>query len=144
MDVTKANNSNIEDILRLNKQIHVDTQLFQGDSLDWVEEQVENGNYFVVKSDNEIYGALCLVERDGLFHLETIAVQEDQQRKGIGRQFMDFAKKKAKEDGFDRLYVDMYCEYNVGKFYERSGFRKIPTYAKYKGKPYHRFVMDLK
>ena len=143
MDIVKANNSNIEDILRLNTQIHVDTPLFQGDSLSWVEEQVKNGNYFVVKKDNEISGAICLLEKDGLFHLETIAVQKDQQRKGIGQQFIDFAKTKAKENGFDRVYVDTYCEYNVDKFYEKCGFRKIPTYAIYRGKPYHRFAINL-
>lgn len=143
MVIEKANNSTIEAILTLNTQIHVDTPLFQGDSYDWVEEQVENGNYFVIKENNEICGAICLLEKDGIFHLETISVQKEQQRKGIGQQFIDFAKTKAKENGFDRVYVDTYCEYNVDKFYEKCGFRKIPTYAKYRGKPYHRFFIDL-
>lgn len=143
MDIVKADSSDVEDILRLNTQIHVDTPLFQGDSCAWVEAQVKNGHYFVVKSDNEIDGAICLLEKDGFFHLETITVQKDKQGKGVGRQFIYFAKKKAKKDGFDRLYVDTYCEYNVDKFYEKCGFRKIPTFAKYRGKPYHRFVMNL-
>jgi len=144
MDIVKADDSNIEDILRLNTQIHVDTPLFQGDSYAWVEEKVKNGNYFVMKRNNEIYGAICLLEKDGLFHLETIAVQKDRQMQGIGKQFIEFAKTKAKENGFGRLYIDAYCEYNADKFYEKCGFRKIPTYAKYKGKPYHRFTTDLR
>jgi len=144
MDIVKASSADVEDILRLNTQIHVDTPLFHGGSSAWIEEQIENGNYFVVKSENEICGALCVLEKNGEFHLETIAVQKGQQEKGIGRTFIDFAKTKAKENGFDRLYVDTYCEYNVDGFYEKCGFRKIPTYAVYKGKPYHRFVVELK
>lgn len=143
MNIVKASNSNIEDILRLNTQIRVDTQFFQGDSYVWVEEQVRNGNYYIMKRNNEIYGAICLLVKEGLFHLETIAIEKDQQGKGLGRELIDFAKTKAKENGFDKLYIDTYCEYNVDKFYEKCGFKKIPTYAIYKGKPYHRFAIEL-
>jgi len=141
--ILKAHDSNVDDILKLNTQIHVETPLFHGDSHEWVEDQVKNGNYFVMKRDDEIDGAICLLEKDDKFHLETIAVGKEQQGKGIGLQFMDFAKNKAKENGFDKLYVDTYCEYNVDSFYEKCGFKKIPTYAVYKGKPYHRFVADI-
>ena len=143
MHIVKAKDSNIKDILKLNAQIHVDTPLFQGSSKVWVEEQVKNGNYFLMQDRNEICGAICLLEKDGQFHLETIAVDEKQHGKGIGTQFIDFAKTKARENGFGSLYVDTYCEYNVDSFYERCGFRKIPTFAKYRGKPYHRFTVNV-
>ena len=143
MAIVQAQDSHIEDIVRLNNQIHVDTPLFQGSSSLWVKEQVKKGNYFVMQDNDRIYGALCLLERDGQFHLETIAIEKDRQGNGLGKQFMAFAKKKAKENGFVSLYVDTYCEYNVDHFYEGCGFRKVPTFARYRGKPYHRFTADL-
>ena len=94
MDIVKAKDSNIKDILKLNSQIHVDTPLFQGSSKVWVVEQVKKGNYFVMQDDNEICGAICLLEKDGHFYLETIAVDERQHGKGIGTQFINFAKTK--------------------------------------------------
>ena len=143
MDIVQANDSHTEDIVRLNNQIHVDTPLFQGSSLLWVKEQVKSGNYFVMQENKDIYGAVCLLERDGKFHLETIAIEKNRQGKGLGKQFIYFAKTKAKENGFVSLYVDTYCEYNVDHFYEGCGFRKIPTFARFRGKPYHRFTADL-
>ena len=143
MGIVQAQDAHVEDIVRLNNQIHVDTPLFQGSSLPWVKEQVKNGNYYVMEEGNVVYGALCLLERDGHFHLETIAIEKERQGRGLGKQFMDFAKTRAKENGFVSLYVDTYCEYNVDHFYEGCGFRKIPTFARFRGKPYHRFTADL-
>ena len=143
MDIVKADNADVKDIVKLNSQIHVDTPLFHGSSPLWVEEQVKEGHYFMIKDHNNVCGAVCLLEKDGKFHLETIAIEKDQQRKGLGKQFIEFAKTKAKENGFSSLLVDTYCEYDVDKFYEGCGFRKIPTFAKYRGKPYHRFTAEL-
>ena len=36
MDIVKAGDANVKDIVRLNSQIHVDTPLFQGSSPLWV------------------------------------------------------------------------------------------------------------
>ena len=143
MDIVKADDANVKDIVRLNNQIHVDTPLFQGSSPLWVEEQVKHGNYFMIKDSNAICGAVCLLEKEGQFHLETIAIDKNRQGKGLGKHFIEFAKTKAKENGFSSLFVDTYCEYNVDRFYEGCGFRKIPTFAKYRGKPYHRFTAEV-
>ena len=143
MNIVKAHGANVKDIVRLNNQIHVDTPLFQGSSPLWVEEQVKEGHYFMIKDHDAVCGAVCLLEKEGQFHLETIAIEKNQQGKGLGKQFVDFAKTKAKENGFSSLFVDTYCEYNVDRFYEGCGFRKIPTFAKYRGKPYHRFTAEV-
>jgi GNAT superfamily N-acetyltransferase len=143
MNIIKASNANVKDIVKLNGQIHVDTPLFQGSSPLWVEEQVKHGNYFMIKDHNTVCGAVCLLEKEGQFHLETIAVEKGHQGQGLGKQFIEFAKAKAKENGFSSLFVDTYCEYNVDRFYEGCGFRKIPTFAKYRGKPYHRFTAEI-
>jgi GNAT superfamily N-acetyltransferase len=143
MNIVKAQGANVKDIVKLNSQIHVDTPLFQGSSPLWVKEQVKEGHYFMIKDNDGVCGAVCLLEKDGQFHLETIAIEKDHQGRGLGKQFKEFAKTKAKENGFSSLFVDTYCEYNVDRFYEGCGFRKIPTFAKYRGKPYHRFTAEV-
>ncbi len=143
MNIIKANDANVKDIVKLNSQIHVDTPLFQGSSSLWVEEQVKHGNYFMIKDHHTLCGAVCLLEKEGQFHLETIAIEKEHQGQGLGKQVIEFAKAKAKENGFSSLFVDTYCEYNVDRFYEGCGFRKIPTFAKYRGKPYHRFTAEV-
>ena len=105
-----------------------------------------NVNEILVLDDGKIVergNHTALLEKEGQFHLETIAIEKNQQNKGLGKQFIEFAKTKAKENGFSSLLVDTYCEYNVDKFYEGCGFRKISTFAKYRGKPYHRFTAEL-
>jgi len=143
MRIVKAERSDIQDIIKLNTQIHVDTPLFQGSSPLWVEEQVKSGTYFVMRNNNQVYGAFCLIEKEAKVQLETIAVEKNEQGKGIGKKFIDFAMAKAKEKGFSSLVVDTYCEYKVDSFYEHCGFRKTPTFAKYRGKPYHRFTINV-
>ncbi len=143
MNIIKASDANVKDIVKLNSQIHVDTPLFQGSSSLWVEEQVKHGNYFMIKDHHTLCGAVCLLEKEGQFHLETIAIEKEHQGQGLGKQVIEFAKAKAKENGFSSLFVDTYCEYNVDRFYEGCGFRKIPTFAKYRGKPYHRFTAEV-
>ncbi len=143
MNIIKASDANVKDIVKLNSQIHVDTPLFQGSSPLWVEEQVKHGNYFMIKDHHTLCGAVCLLEKEGQFHLETIAIEKEHQGQGLGKQVIEFAKAKAKENGFSSLFVDTYCEYNVDRFYEGCGFRKIPTFAKYRGKPYHRFTAEV-
>ncbi len=143
MNIIKASDANVKDIVKLNSQIHVDTPLFQGSSSLWVKEQVKHGNYFMIKDHHTLCGAVCLLEKEGQFHLETIAIEKEHQGQGLGKQVIEFAKAKAKENGFSSLFVDTYCEYNVDRFYEGCGFRKIPTFAKYRGKPYHRFTAEV-
>lgn len=143
MRIERAEHVDIQNIIKLNTQIHVDTPLFQGSSPLWVDEQVKSGTYFVMRDKNHVCGALCLVEKEGKFQLETIAVEKSEQGKGIGKKFIDFALARAKEKGFSSLVVDTYCEYKVDSFYEHCGFRKTPTFAKYRGKPYHRFTINL-
>ena len=143
MHIEKAEPSDVQEILRLNAQIKVDTPVFQGSSAPWIVEQLKNGNYFVMRDEDRICGAFCVLERDGKFHLETIAVDKNVHGKGIGKKFVDFAITKAKEKGFSSLVVDTFCEYKVDGFYEHIGFRKIPTFAQYRGKPYHRLTMNV-
>jgi GNAT superfamily N-acetyltransferase len=143
MEIQKADPSGIEDIVSLNQLLRVEVQEFEGHTYGFVEREVENGNYFVAKEDNQILGAACILDRGDKMHLETLSVHQDHQGKGIGTKLIEHAKKVAVERGFNKLFVDTYCEYSADDFYRKCGFRQRPTFAKYKGKPYHVFTVDL-
>ena len=63
------------------------------------------------------------------YRIEEFGVDEDHRRMGIATALIDFAKKDAKERGFDKIELDMW-EFNETAlaFYESMGFR---TYRRY-------------
>jgi len=58
--------------------------------------------------------------------IENMGVSPEHRSKGIGIKLMDECLKKAKDRGFQKVYVNSYSE-NIGaiNFYEKSGFKKI-------------------
>ncbi len=143
MEIVRASEQDIEAILALNQLLKVEAPEFKGNTHDFVEGEVDEGNYFVVKDRGTVVAAACISPRDEGMYLETISVSEAYQKKGIGSELIEHAKKITQDHGFDKLLVDTYCQYSADVFYSRCGFKKIPTMAKYKGKPYHKFLMQL-
>jgi N-acetylglutamate synthase-like GNAT family acetyltransferase len=143
MEIVRASAQDIEVILSLNQLLHVEASEFKGNTYDFVEQEVANGNYCVVKDRGKVVAAACIAPRDEGVYLETIAISEAYQRKGIGSELIEYAKKVTRDQGCDKLLVDTYCQYSADDFYAKCGFKKIPTFAKYKGKPYHKFLMEL-
>ncbi len=143
MEIIKASEKDIEVIFSLNQLLHVEASEFKGNTYDFVEQEVANGNYCVVKDRGKVVAAFCISPRSEGVYLETIAISEAYQRKGIGSTLIEHAKKVTKDHGFDKLFVDTYCQYSADDFYTKCGFKKIPTMGKYKGKPYHKFLMEL-
>jgi N-acetylglutamate synthase-like GNAT family acetyltransferase len=143
MEIVRASVQDIEVILSLNQLLHVEAKEFKGNAYDFVKQEVAKGNYFVVKDGGTVVAAACISPRDEGVYLETIAISEAYQKKGIGSELIEHAKKVTKDHGFDKLFVDTYCQYSADDFYTKCGFKKIPTMGKYKGKPYHKFLLEL-
>ncbi len=143
MEIVKGSEQDIDVILSLNQLLHVEASEFKGNTRDFVKQEVANGNYFVVKDGGKVIAAACIAPRDEGVYLETLAVSEAYQRKGIGSELIEHAKKVTKELGFNKLIVDTYRQYSADGFYAKCGFKKIPTMAEYKGKPYSRFLTKV-
>jgi GNAT superfamily N-acetyltransferase len=143
MEIVKASAQDIEAILALNQLLHVEASEFKGNTYDFVRQEVAAGNYYVVKDRGKVIAAACISPRDEGMYLETLSVAEEYQKKGIGSELIEHAKKVAKDHGCDTLLVDTYRQYSADAFYAKCGFKKIPTMAKYKGKPYSKFSMKL-
>lgn len=141
MQIQKANKEDLEKIITLNKLFHLDILGFKWDKPEWIETELTN--YFIIKEDNQIYGAICLLLTEKECCVETIAVKENNQRSGIGRQLINFAKAYAKNKGKSKLKVESFCEYNADKFYENCGFVKEQEIGYYQSRPYHKFLINL-
>ena len=114
MKITKATQADLKAIVGLNKQFHLNTPGFMWDKKAWVSEEIEAGNFHVLKNHNSTYGAVCIhTDLSGLLksnaYIETIAVRKDMHGNGLGKQLIDFAKDKAKKEGKERLVIHSQC-----------------------------------
>jgi len=143
MKVIKANHNHIDDIVNLNKLFHIDLQEFRWDTSEWVAEEIQKDNYFIIKDDKRIYGAMCIELLEGKGCIEAVAVRGDQQKTGVGRQLIEFAKTYVKKRGGHKLIVESFGDYHVDAFYEKCGFTKEKEAGYYENKPYYKFFMNL-
>jgi GNAT superfamily N-acetyltransferase len=74
-------------------------------------------------------------------YLIAMAVDPDQQRKGIGRQCLEEARKIAKQWPADSIRLDAFdAEGGAGEFYRKCGFREVGR-ASYRNTPHIFFEM---
>lgn len=143
MQVSKADKMDLEVIVKLNRLFHLDLPEFKWDTPQWVEEEIGNGNYYVIKNKSIVVAAICLkmLEEEG--YIEAIAVQENKQISGFGRRLIEFAIEQSQKQGKSKLSVESFCDYGIEKFYEKCGFTRCPKLGDYKGHPYYCFSMNL-
>ena len=111
---------NIREI-KENKKQYIDLLLLADEQENMIDRYLERGTMYVL--DDEGVKAVCVVtdEGDGVLEIKNLAVAPTHQRKGYGRQMIDFVAK---------VYQDHYCVLQVGTgdspltvpFYEKCGF----------------------
>jgi len=134
--ITKANSADIDAIVLMNQQFHLDFQGFIWDTRDWIE---ENHEHFHVMRECGIVAAMCLIENC----IETIAVNESMHGKGFGKQMIDHAKKQVRKNGYSTLYVNSFCVYELTGFYEKCGFKNIGVSRGADGYEYFNFSVQI-
>ena len=73
--------------------------------------------------ENKIIGGLMLVPLDDKqIRMMQVAVSPKYQGKGIGRELVSYAEKRAKEAGYSQII--MHAMLSVVNFYEKLGFRQ--------------------
>src|SRR5512139_1237470 len=113
MEIVKASAEDIEAILALNQLLHVEASEFKGNTYDFVKNEVAAGNYYVVRDKGKVVAAACISPHDDGVYLETLSISEAYQKKGIGSELIEHAKKVTKEHGRDTLLVDTYRQYSA-------------------------------
>lgn len=143
--ITIANKEDVNDILRLNSQFHLDIRDFEWDQPDWIKEKINKGHYFVLKQENQVLGAIDIenINKEELY-IETIAIDPDHHGSGLGKKLISFAKNKAQEMGCKKITVESFQDYKLLDFYKKVGFQlDDPPIGYHNGQPFHRFIMLL-
>jgi ribosomal protein S18 acetylase RimI-like enzyme len=86
---------------------------------------IARGHCWIAEGADGPAGALVLVPEDGYLHLETIAVDPEQQGRGVGGRLLAFAEERARAAGLAevRLYTNEKMTGNLA-FYARHGYRE--------------------
>lgn len=113
--------------LKANEKSPVDLLLLADPSIDMIEEYVEKGDCFVAESEQRIIGTYVLLQTSsGNVELMNVAVAEDLQGKGIGKQLVLNAIQVAENQGYTTLHVAT-GNSSIGQLalYQKCGFRIV-------------------
>ena len=107
--------------IKENKKRYIDLLLLADEQENMIDRYLERGTMYAL--DDEGVKGVCVVtdEGDGVLEIKNLAIAPTHQRKGNGRQIIDFVAK---------VYQDRYCVLQVGTgespltvpFYEKCGF----------------------
>lgn len=143
MQLKKAENKDKNDILDIISDMHIDMPGFVWNQADFVQKQIDNGEYFVAEVDGKTVGILSLRQRGPKMYIETLAVLPEYRRQKIGTKLVEFAKNTAKEKGLARVCACSFLEYKIGDFYLNQGFSLAEKPGNYNGHKYHIFISSV-
>ena len=132
-----------KDIVELTNLLHLEIPGFIWNDTAFIDQQIKKGEYFLVEYKGMVVGMMSLRVKTRKMNIETLAVKKEFQSQGFGTQLLSFAKKAAKEKGFNILHAYSFPEYNMSHFYEKNGFTMLTNMGNYQGHPYHCFEIKL-
>lgn len=115
------------ELIESGKNVPMDLLLLADPSKEMIEEYIHTGHCYVARHDGEIVGVIVLLKtRPKTIEIMNIAVKEQYQQKGIGKQLLAFAIAKAKEEQIHTLEIGTG---NPGVqqllLYQKCGFRIV-------------------
>ena len=113
--------------LEINEEPPLKLLLLADPSREIVEEYIKRGECFIAEKDNQIQGVYVLLPtRPNTGELVNIAVAENQQGRGIGKQLVMNAIQTAKTKGYKTIEVGT-GNSSIGQLalYQKCGFRII-------------------
>lgn len=93
-------------------------------STEQINQYLKNGSCFAAKSGDEIIGAIVLLPISAAtIEIKNIAVQENWQGKGIGKQLLQFAETFARQHSYEKLLIGT-GNSSIGQLalYQKMGF----------------------
>jgi len=126
MEILLAKERNVEDILRINQVLcknYAGFRDFRYNKPNVILEDIERGFYFIGVENNKIKGVMSLGINGNDFVLRSIAVDENFQKEGIGKKFVERAKIIGVKNSTDTFVVGSMLDYNARSFYENCGFK---------------------
>ena len=143
MNLRKAEVGDKEKILEIVNLLYLDVPNFVWNINEFVGRQIRNGEYFLLETEGKIAGIISFRQRQDKMYIETLAVINDLQSKGIGTQLIEFAKDFTRESGLKTLRACSFHEYKKVDFYLSQGFSLLNKPGSYSDHKYYRFEMEV-
>lgn len=142
--ISPANINDLDAIVKINSQLHIDLPNFIWDQKDWILEEIQNGNFFVFRQNGLIGGVICLEQSEDKLIIESLSVDKSEQGNGIGKKLVEFAFETARKNSIRKITVASFPEYNVKDFYLKCGFTPDnPPTDIFEGQIYNRFAANI-
>lgn len=139
-----ATKNDFKDIQKLNTEIFVDNVKWDSDTIEnystseqgakYFKDALESksGCFFVAVDGGELIGYAngcdmnAYWRRSKYFELENIGVIPERKKEGIGKALLAKVTKWAKDNGFDKIYINCYSK-NIEAldFYKQQGYEEI-------------------
>jgi ribosomal protein S18 acetylase RimI-like enzyme len=129
-------------------------------TLEHVEADIADQIVFIGWIDNELAGVISIDANQSpeydkipweftagkVLVVHRLAVSPTAQKKGVGRQLMDFALKKAIDEGYSSIRLDAYSKNErTLRFYENRGYKKRgKIYFPYRNEPFYCYEKFVK
>ena len=121
-----------------------DLLLMADPSRERVTDYINEGNCFLAYSDDKLVGEFVLFEKSpGIMEIMNIAVAQQFQGKGVGKQLVNYAKSICKERGVRLLEVGT-GNSSIGQiaFYQKCGFRIIGVERDFFARNYNHEIIE--
>lgn len=143
MNLRKAELKHKKDILEITNLLNLDIPNFIWNTEEFVGRQIRNGEFFLAEMEGKIVGIISFRRRKNKNYIETLAITNDHQSEGVGKQLIEFAKKFTKERGLNVLRTCSFYEYKTVDFYLKQGFSLLEKPGIYNNHKYYRFEMRI-
>jgi N-acetylglutamate synthase-like GNAT family acetyltransferase len=143
MNLRKAEIGDKKDIQEIVSVLNFGMDDFVWGQDDFIEKQINKGEYFIEEVDGIMAGIISLRRREKGMYIETLAVVQGFRRKGIGANLIKFAQDFAKQAGVDTLCACAFPEYKSEDFYLGLGFVLSKDLGEYSGRKFYRFEKKI-
>jgi|GEM_PF-5642936 len=147
MQIIQAGMEHCDNLLELNKTLHLDIPKFKWDTGEYITEEISKGGCYIAKDTirgkDKFLGSISMKSYGNKGCIDKLIVDKNYQGKGVGKSLVNFAIDWSKARGKNELLIESFCQYNVAGFYKNCGFEQDKGLIYYQGTPFYCFSMKI-
>ena len=135
----------LSDLNEISNNLTSDFDEFWNSSI--LESELKNpfSQYIIAKLNGKIVGFAGVIDTVDQLEITNIVVKKDFRKKGIGNELLEQLIKLAKENGKDKITLEVNSTNLAAiKLYEKNGFKNVGFRRKYYNNTYDANIMTLK